>query len=74
MGPGEEVTPCLVFRGTDSHGRAVVCLQDATVEIRGDSMRRREVCAQCASDLFESHMGAGVKMRVLPRALEKRLR
>ena len=74
MGTGEEVAVCLVFRGSDKHGRRVVCLQDATVEIWGATTRRRRVCARCACELFDAHLSEDIKMRALPRMMEKLLR
>ena len=65
---------CLVIRGVDVHDRFVVCLQDATVEISARLMRRREVCARCASEMFDLHMGDYVKMKLLPKAMGMLLR
>jgi hypothetical protein len=66
---------CLVVRGFDAHGRPVLCLKAATVEIYGRPTRRREVCVGCANRLFDFHYDRGglLSMRALPSMMKELL-
>lgn len=65
---------CLVVRGVDVFERPILCLQDATVEVSADTMRRREVCARCAGEMLHLHQDDFVKMRMLKTVMGMLLR
>lgn len=65
---------CLVVRGVDSRDRPVICFQEATVEVSAKLMRRREICARCASEVFKLHSKETMKIRFLPTIMGMLLR